>query len=628
MNKFLSLKTKISAIVGSGVFIVAGFLIGISTWNSVKTARYNATLLTRSIGGEIASQLKSQMEDAMAGGRTIAAAVNGAIDEQITRGTMEKLASEVLLSNSAFLGFSLGFEPNAYDNNDKEFVNTKHSDNTGRFISYLTKSGNSYVVEPLIDYTNETISPWYFMPKKLKKEFVTEPILYPVQGREVFMVSFMVPILKANKFLGVAGIDIEINYLQNYVKETKIFEGEGTIAIISSQGMYTANSENQELVGKNISENKKTDFSWQKQILEQGISKDVIRDGKVRTYIPLYIGKSPQPWQIEISVPLSYINAAAKQEMWIQIGIGIGFIIIGIFLLVWVLGKMIKPIIDLSNKAKLMAKGDLRIEINSGSATDEIGNLQNSLAEMTSNFKSVIQEILLGASNISEASNQLSEGSQQLAQGSSEQAASVEEVGASMEEMTAAIVQNRENAKKTEAISVEAADGIHESANISKIAAESMKTIDEKIGIITDIAFQTNILAINAAVEAAHAGEHGKGFAVVAAEIRKLAELSNSAADEITSLSQKTLSDSHQAGKTLSIILPQAEKSATLVQEIAASSEEQANGVNQINASIQQMNDLTQQNTALSEEMATSAEELASQAKNLEDLVGTFKINK
>jgi methyl-accepting chemotaxis protein len=247
---------------------------------------------------------------------------------------------------------------------------------------------------------------------------------------------------------------------------------------------------------------------------------------------------------------------------------------------------------------------------------------------MASNLKSVIQEILIGASNITEASNQLSEGSQQLAQGSSEQAASVEEVGASMEEMAAAIVQNKENAKKTEAISVEAANGIHQSFDISKVAGQSMQMIDGKISIITDIAFQTNILALNAAVEAAHAGEYGKGFAVVAAEVRKLAELSSSAADEITSLSQKNLGDARQAGEVLAEILPQAEKSASLVQEIAASSQEQANGVDQINASVQQMNDLTQQNTALSEELATSAEELASQAKSLEDLVGTFKIIK
>jgi methyl-accepting chemotaxis protein len=628
MKRFISLKTKISVIVGSGILIIAGLLIGISTWNSVKTAENNARLLTLSMGGEIASKLKSQMENAMSESRTIAAALNGAINKQLPRATMEELASEVLLSDSAFLGFSLGFEPNAYDNNDNNFVNTNKSDSTGRFISYLTKSGNSYVVEPLVDYNNETASPWYFMPKKLKKEFVTEPILYPIQGKEVFMVSFMVPILKDDKFLGVTGIDIAINYLQNYVENANIFDGEGTIAIISNQGIYTANSENAALVGKEISENQKTDVSWQKKILEEGISNAVIKDGKVRGCTSLYIGRSPQPWQIEITVPLSYVTAEAKQQMWTQIGTGLIFIIVGVLLLVWVMGKMIAPVIDLSNKAMQMAKGDLTAEIYSVDATDEIGALQNSLAEMASSLKSVIQEILIGASNIADASNQLSEGSQQLSQGSSEQAASVEEVGASMEEMAAAIVQNKENARKTEAISVDAANGIHKSFDISKIAAQSMQMIDEKISIITDIAFQTNILALNAAVEAAHAGEYGKGFAVVAAEVRKLAELSSSAADEIVSLSQKNLSDAQQAGEVLANILPQAEKSASLVQEIAASSQEQANGVDQINASVQQMNDLTQQNTALSEELATSAEELASQAKSLEDLVGTFKITK
>jgi methyl-accepting chemotaxis protein len=257
---------------------------------------------------------------------------------------------------------------------------------------------------------------------------------------------------------------------------------------------------------------------------------------------------------------------------------------------------------------------------------DEIGDLAKALRSMVQKLSEIVSNIIHGSDNIAAASQQMSSVAQQMSQGSSEQASSAEEVSSSMEEMAANIQQNTEYARETESIAKTAEQGISEGSKTTNQAVEAMKQIADKISIIGEISRQTNILALNAAVEAARAGEHGKGFAVVAAEVRKLAERSQVAASEIDKLSKYGVDISEAAGKKLYEIVPEIQKTARLVQEIAAASIEQNSGADQVNSAIQQLNQVTQQNAASSEEMATSSEELASQAEQLLELVSFFKL--
>ncbi|MFH1000183.1 MAG: HAMP domain-containing methyl-accepting chemotaxis protein [Bacteroidota bacterium] len=284
--------------------------------------------------------------------------------------------------------------------------------------------------------------------------------------------------------------------------------------------------------------------------------------------------------------------------------------------------KQLKVSIDL---AKKVAAGDLTTEIKINQ-NEEGQELDKALYEMVTRLKEIVDNISRSAENIASSSQQISQGSQQISQGASEQASATEEVASSMEEMTANIQQSAENSQQTEKIAILSSQSVKTGYESSSTTAKSMKEIAEKIQIVNDIAFQTNILALNAAVEAARAGEHGKGFAVVAAEVRKLAERSKIAADEIGKVSKNGVAIAEMAGKQLEAVVPEIEKTVRLVQEISAGSQEQNSGADQINNAMQQLNQVTQQNAAASEELASSAEELTGQALLLKEVVSFFRL--
>jgi len=307
-----------------------------------------------------------------------------------------------------------------------------------------------------------------------------------------------------------------------------------------------------------------------------------------------------------ITVGLIAVLVGAGAATWIAIGISRG----------------LRRAVDLANA---VAGGDLSQQV-SVTSNDEIRDLVVALNEMTTRLHSIVGEVATAAQNVSSGSQELSASSEQLSQGATEQASSTEEASSSMEQMASNIRQNADNAGQTEKIARQSSKDAQASGEAVGRAVSAMQTIAAKINIVQEIARQTDLLALNAAVEAARAGEHGKGFAVVASEVRKLAERSQAAAAEISTLSSDTVKAAQEAGDMLSRLVPDIKRTAELVEEITAACREQDVGADQINQAIQQLDKVTQQNASASEQMSATSEELAAQADQLQNTVSFFRL--
>jgi len=625
-----NLKLKLNVYILSSATIIYCITIGYISYRLKEITYRNSVEIVKSSTREYANKISEELSVMMESARTLKNAFENykKLNLQNRDVFFDHLLSSNIEKHPEYLSVGVYWELKA--------LNKDYKKKNGRYYDGFFREGGQIINQKAIeDTTNQELAGTYYQVRKLNKETIVNPY-YDQATKEmkgILMTSLLTPIRdETGQFEGMIGIDVSLSHMNQLIASVKPYE-EAISYMISENEIIVAHT-NTTLTGKNfISSLAKDSLIFKKETLGNKLSsnksftyKNSI-SGKEYfvSFEPILIGNKDTNWIIGIEVPTKVILSEARDVLVKTIIAGILGLFFLYIIIYFIALKISAPIVKGVEFAKSISAGDLNTQLSIGQ-NDEIGDLAESLSIMATKLTKIITEIIQSSDTIAESSVELLNSSVKLADGANNQASSAEEISTSMELVLSRIQQNTQNAQETEKIALQAAKGIQVGNESTRALIQSMNNIVEKISIVGEIAKQTNLLAINASIEASRYGMQGKGFAVVAAEIKKLAEKSQLAAKEIDELSNQGLFHARETGNILFEIIPDIEQTAILVKQIADSSLEQKISSEEINAGIQQLNKVTQQNAGSSFELSINSKNISKQAENLKKLIAYFKI--
>ncbi|WP_343043886.1 methyl-accepting chemotaxis protein [Marichromatium bheemlicum] len=551
-----------------------------------------------------------------------------------SRDDVNQMLRAVLLEHPDYLGVYTAWEPDAFDGADARYANTANHDASGRFIPYWSiDAAGTPKVEAQVDYEIEGKGDFYLIPRRTRQEQVIDPYLYPVQGEERLITSMVVPVLQGNDFRGIVGVDIELSHFQQLAEETAagLYGGRAKVALVANDGTIIGSSRRPDMVGKPLAD-LTDDATRIVTTLQRGEPLLIENDTEVLAFTPIQLGVNDRPWGIGVAVPLEAITAAAdhaaaaaRQSALVMILVSVVSIIVGIVLMLLVTRAIVRRIQRLTGMMRDVAEGEgdltRTIEIH---GKDELAELAAAFNLFQGKLRDLIAEIAGGSERLAAAAEQLSATSQQTDDQVRMQQAELEQVATAMNEMTATVAEVARNATEaaaaTQQTDQEAAAGSQVVASsiasievlsqrvegatevIARLSEDSAE-IGKVLDVIRAIADQTNLLALNAAIEAARAGEQGRGFAVVADEVRTLASRTQASTTEIQQMIERLQSGTSQAVAAM-------EESRTQAQESVAMAGEAGSSLEQITRSVSTIKDMNSQIASAAEEQAAVSQEV------------------
>ncbi len=678
--KFKSLKIKLMVWVGGCLLFLAIAIISAAAYLAREKAIASAKVEIGSLSLDQAGQLKTRMNESFSMVNTLRDAISVKVrdqDSSFSRETVNAMLRAMIQLNPEYTGIYTCWEPNAFDGDDAAYAGRPGNDASGRFVPYWVRNEKGEpAVEPLAGYEDASldaasgmrVGEYYLRPRDSKKECLIDPYLYKVQGKDVLMVSIVSPIVVNGKFYGIAGADLPAAFLQQQADAMTKVHPQLVANVVSNNGKLVGVSGRPQLVGKSLKETNadyETDLK-DIQLLKNSVDLD---HDTMEALSAVQLGKSETPWGVIVKVPLAHFTAAVWAEVGELISIGLACCLAALILLWLLAGRIVKPIRLTAESLKDIAQGEgdltMRVAVTSN---DEVGQLAHWFNVFVEKIHTIIADVAANANEVASAASEIAASSEQIAAGMQNQSEQTEQVSASIEELSSTVMEvarkTAETAHDAEASSDQARGGgevVKQTiAGINAIAAVTHETslaigelgkrgeqIGEIIAMIDDIADQTNLLALNAAIEAARAGEHGRGFAVVADEVRKLAERTTLAtkqvAESIKAIQQGTqtaighMNDGSakvkngvvlamSAEQALSEILAGTQNASTRIREIAAATEQQSAASEQIARSIENITSIARQTSEGVGQAANAAAHLSLKSEQLQRIVNQFKL--
>lgn len=616
----------------------------------------------------------------------------------ISREELVNLVHETTAQNPKLLGSYIGWEPNAFDANDDVYAGIKENgyDGSGRFNPWWFRNADgSLGIDALGDMETETLLPtgvrageYYLCPKESKKTCVIDPAPYDVGGKMIMLASFTSPILVNGQFRGIAGADLAVNFIQELLlkADSQLYDGAGEIALIASNGRLVASTQAPDKLGSPATELLDANEVANLQSMTAG---QVIYDideqedpskNHIELFLSFNIGDSDTRWVLMLVLPVNTVMAdlqSMQADLHAQgeadtLGMAlVGLLIAAIGLLVvWFVGYGIaRPLKQMVAMLDDIAKGegDLTRRLTTDRA-DELGMIALGFNTFLSKLQAMISQVVSSVQKVSDSSEHTADIAIRTNQGVQKQMAEIELVATAVHEMTATAQDVARNATHA----AEAANHADRAANQGKQTvqdtADSIAALAQEIGravtvvqtlakdseninailvAIRGIAEQTNLLALNAAIEAARAGEQGRGFAVVADEVRNLAQKTQQATEEIQTMIQQLQQGTRDVVKVMEdsqskteISVKQASQAAEALQsitqavsvindmntQIASAAEEQSAVAEDINRNVTNIGQVANEVAGGADEASQASAELTKLAEQQRRLINQFKV--